>query len=75
MNTDDLRWLLQTIEERKTAERFVVAQYERGRISFEVMTDIACERGWISRTAIPLFTACTPQATERATTPLPMAIA
>lgn len=49
MNESDIGWLLQTIEDPETAERFVAAQYHRGRISYEVMTDISRERGWISR--------------------------
>ena len=32
MNESDIGWLLQTIEDSETAERFVAAQYQRGRI-------------------------------------------
>lgn len=51
MNESDIGWLLQTIEDPETAERFVAAQYHRGRLSYQVMTDISRERGWISRPA------------------------
>ena len=47
MNREELNWLLQTIKDAATAERFLLAQYERGRISLEVMADVAQERGWI----------------------------
>ena len=48
MNASDMRWLLRTIEDPETAERFVVAQYQRARISYYVMAEIARERGWIN---------------------------
>ena len=51
MNREELNWLLQTIKDAANAERFVLAQYERGRISFQLMTDIARERGWVNRAA------------------------
>ncbi len=34
MNREEVNWLLQTIKDAKNAERFVLAQYECGRISF-----------------------------------------
>jgi RNA polymerase sigma-70 factor (ECF subfamily) len=43
MNREELNWLLQTIEGPENTERFVLAQYERGRISFQMMAD-ASER-------------------------------
>ena len=46
MNADEMSWLLRTIEEPETAKRFVQAQYERGRISGQVVADLALERGW-----------------------------
>ena len=55
MNESDIGWLLQTIEDPETAERFVAGQYRRGRISYQVMTDISSERGWISRPANEVF--------------------
>jgi hypothetical protein len=46
VNREELSWLLQTINDPETAERFVLAQYERGRISFQMMADVARERAW-----------------------------
>lgn len=37
MNESDIGWLLQTIEDPETAERFVTAQYRHGRISYHLM--------------------------------------
>jgi hypothetical protein len=51
MNKEELNWLLQTIKDAADAERFVLAQYERGRISFQLMADIARKRGWVDRAA------------------------
>jgi len=53
----------------------VSAQYERRRISLQVMADVARERGWISRTANQFLTAAMPHSTEYATTELRVAIA
>jgi hypothetical protein len=75
VNREELNWLLQTIQDAETAERFVLAQYERGRISSQVMADVARERGWINRTANQFLTTATPHSTEYATTELPIAIA
>ena len=50
MNKKELNWLLQTIKDPATAERFVFAQYRRGRISFQLMAELARKRGWIGRT-------------------------
>jgi hypothetical protein len=41
-----MRWLLQTIDKLETAQRFVMAQYKRGRISYQVIADLAREQGW-----------------------------
>jgi len=51
VNKEELNWLLKTIQDTQTAERFVSAQYERGRISSQAMADVARERGWINRAA------------------------
>jgi len=75
MNREELNWLLQTIQDAETAKRFVSAQYERRRISLQVMADVARERGWISRTANQFLTAAMPHSTEYATTELRVAIA
>ena len=75
MNKDELNWLLQTIKGAATAERFVLAQYQRGRISFQMMADIARERGWISLTANQFMTTASRHSNEYAATELPIAIA
>jgi hypothetical protein len=49
MNKKELNWLLQTIKDPATAERFVLAQYRRGRISFQLMAELARKRGWVGR--------------------------
>ena len=46
MNTSEMRWLLQTIDEPETVQRFVMAQYKRGRISYQVIADLARKLGW-----------------------------
>jgi hypothetical protein len=66
---------LQTIKDSENAERFVLAQYERGRISFQMMADVAQERGWINRTANQFLTTAMRHSTEYATPELPIAIA
>ena len=75
MNREELNWLLQTIQDAERAKRLVLAQYERGRISFQMMAEVARERGWINRTANQFLTMATPHSTEYATTELPIAIA
>ena len=75
MNREELNWLLQTIKDAETAKRFVLAQYERGRIFFQMMADVARERGWINRTAKQFLTTATRHPTEYATTELLIAIA
>ena len=75
MNREELNWLLQTVEDAESAERFVLAQYERGRISLQVMADVARERGWINRNANQFATTAMRHLTAYATTELPIAIA
>jgi hypothetical protein len=75
VNREELNWLLQTIEDTGTAERFVLAQYERGRISSQVMADVARERGWINRSANQFLTTATHHLSECATPELSIAIA
>ena len=41
MSREELYWLLQTIDDAESAERFVLAQYDHGRISFQLMTDVS----------------------------------
>jgi hypothetical protein len=68
MDTDDLRWLLQTIETPEMAERFVLAQYKQGRISAHVIAEIGLERPWISQAAIQARPAATHRSSEYAPT-------
>jgi hypothetical protein len=75
VNREELNWLLQTIKDAETAERFVLAQYERGRITFQMMADVARERGSINRNANQFLTTATRHSTEYVTTELPVAIA
>jgi len=44
MSADEMRWLLRTISDPKTAKRFVEAQYRRGRISVQALADLAQEQ-------------------------------
>jgi hypothetical protein len=74
MNREELDWLLQTIKDAETAERFVLAQYQRGRISFQMMTDVAQEWSWINFTTNQFMTATT-NSDVYATTELPVAFA
>ena len=71
MNKEEMSWLLETINDPENAKRFVLAQYERGRISFQVMADVAPEPNWAYRTANRLLTT----ATEHSTTEFPIAFA
>jgi len=73
MNREELNWLLQTIKDAATAERFVVAQYEHGRISLEVMADVAW--AWINPTANQYFATGTRYTSDCATAELPIAVA
>jgi len=75
VNRTELNWLLQTIKDADTAERFVLAQYQHGRISFQMMADVARERGWINCTAREFSITTTRYLTEYATTELAVAIA
>jgi hypothetical protein len=69
----ELNWLLQTIKNAETAEPFVLAQYERGRISLQVLAHVARERSWIIRTTNQFFAAAARHSTVK--TELPVAIA
>ena len=75
MNREELNWLLQTIKDAETAERFVLAQCDRGRISLQTLAHVAWERGWINRTTNQFPILAARHATECATTELPVAIA
>jgi hypothetical protein len=73
VNREELSWLLQTIKGDATAERFVLAQYERGRISLEVMADVAQERSWINRAANQFFTPFSCESNHHTSSELPIA--
>jgi hypothetical protein len=75
MNKEDLKWLLQTIENPETAKLFVLAQYERGRISSQVIADVGRERGWTYRNANGFLTTTTGNSSENATPELTIAVA
>jgi len=75
MNKEELKWLLRTIKNAETAELFVLAQYEHGRISSQVMADAGRERGWTYRNANVILTTTTGNASEYATAEFTIAIA
>ena len=75
MDREEVSWLLQTIKDPENAKRFLLAQYERGRISFQLMADAAPERDWTNRTANQFPTAATDHSTEYLTTEFPIAFA
>jgi len=60
MNKEDVNWLLQTIKDPGDAKRFLLAQYQRGRISLDLMNDVtpvtATER-WTEHSAMALVLA------------------
>lgn len=74
MNREDLNWLLETIKGAETAERFVLTQYERGRISLELMADVAQEMAWIEGAANRLFTTLTCDSKQDSSSELPIAL-
>jgi hypothetical protein len=53
MNREEVNWLLETIKNPGDAKRFLLAQYERGRISLQLMDDVASERDCVNHTMIP----------------------
>lgn len=57
MDADEMNWLLQTIEEPETAGRFVQAQYELGRIPYQLVVDLARQRGWTDYLPLRVWTA------------------
>jgi hypothetical protein len=75
VNKEELNWLLLTIKDAEIAERFVLAQYERRRISSQLMADVGWAGSWINRNANQVLTVRTRHSTEYATTELPIAFA
>ncbi len=74
MTLEELNWLLQTIKDVANAERFVLAQNERGRISFQVMADTARKRG-INLSTKHFLARAARHLSDYATTEVPIAIA
>jgi len=72
VNREELNWLLQTIKDAQTAERCVLAQYERGRISFAGDGRCSPGTGWINRTSNQFLTTATGHSTGYATPELPI---
>jgi hypothetical protein len=64
MNREEVNWLLQTIKDHGDAKRFLLAQYERGRISLQLMADVTPERDCISHTTAPVLTTATEHPAE-----------
>jgi hypothetical protein len=52
MNSDEVNWLLQTIEDPENAKRFAQTQYQRGRIPYHVMASLARDRNWTDWPAV-----------------------
>ncbi len=52
MNSDEMNWLLQTIEDPEIAKCFVQAQYQRGRIPYHLMASLARDRNWTDWPAV-----------------------
>jgi hypothetical protein len=75
MNREQGNWLLHTIEDAETTERFALALYERGRISLQVMTDVARGRGSTNRNRNQSGTTATRHSDKYTATELPVAIA
>jgi hypothetical protein len=75
MNREEVNWLLQTIKGAENAECFLLAQYECGRISFQLMADVAREQGWMNRSANRFLTTATLHSNEYATTELAVVVA
>jgi hypothetical protein len=75
MNKEELKWSLQTIKDAEIAELLVLAQYDRGRISSQVMADVGRERGWVNRNASESLTTTTGNSSEYGLPKLTIAIA
>ena len=75
MNREDVNWLLQTITDPENVKRFLLAQYERGRISLQLMDDIAPEWDGINPATTPPLTTATEHSTEHSAMALVLATA
>jgi hypothetical protein len=43
VNREHMNWLLQTIEDPQDAQRFLLSQYQRGRISLQLLNEVSPE--------------------------------
>jgi len=64
MNSDEVNWLLQTIDDPENAKRFVKAQHERGRIPDHVVANLARKHSWkdwppVEKPTAPVSIECT----------------
>jgi hypothetical protein len=75
VNREEVNWLLQTIKDPQNAKRFLLAQYELGRISLQLMNEVAPERDCINRSTTPLLTTATERSTEHSLMALLLATA
>ena len=75
MKREEVNWLLQTIADAETTERFVWALYERRRISLQVMAEVARERGSTNRNRNQFGATATRHTDEYPATERPVAIA
>jgi hypothetical protein len=75
VNREEVNWLLQTIADPENAKRFLLAQYQRGRISLQLMNDVAPERHCINRTTAPALTMAKEHSPEYAAMELLLATA
>jgi hypothetical protein len=56
MNKEEVNWLLQTIRDPENAKRFLLAQYQRGRISLQLMNEVASEPDGINSATLLRWT-------------------
>jgi len=80
MNREDVNWLLKTIKEPGDVKRFLKAQYERGRISLQLMNEVAPadvtpKRDRTDRITSPLLTMAMVQSAEHSAMALLLATA
>jgi hypothetical protein len=75
VNRKEANWLLQTIVDAETTERFVLALYERRKNSLQVTADVARERGSTNRSRNQFRTTVTRHTDGYHATELPVVIA
>jgi hypothetical protein len=54
VNREHMKWLLQTIKDPQDAQRFLLAQYQRGRISLQLLNEVSPEGDAINPATNPL---------------------